>query len=52
MCEGRTEELLAHAPVIQDQTLRGTSSWANTWLGRDHLAARPPAAPVSPPAQP
>ncbi|MCX6944920.1 MAG: methylenetetrahydrofolate reductase C-terminal domain-containing protein [Opitutales bacterium] len=50
--EGRTEELLAHAPVIQDQTLRGTSSWANTWLGRDHLAARPPAAPVSPPAQP
>jgi methylenetetrahydrofolate reductase (NADPH) len=38
--EGREEELLAHAPVIQDQRLRGTSSWANTWLGRDHLAKR------------
>ena len=36
--EGRTEELLAHVPVLQDQNLRGTSSWANTWLGRDHLA--------------
>jgi len=36
--EGREEELLAHAPVIQNQSLRGTSSWANTWLGRDHLA--------------
>ena len=36
--EGRAEALLAHAPVIQDQNLRGTSSWANTWLGRDHLA--------------
>jgi methylenetetrahydrofolate reductase (NADPH) len=42
--EGREEELLAHTPVIQDQKLRGTSSWANTWLGRDHLAARPPVA--------
>ncbi|MEI7553294.1 MAG: methylenetetrahydrofolate reductase C-terminal domain-containing protein, partial [Verrucomicrobiota bacterium] len=50
--EGRTEELLAHAPVIQDQSLRGTSSWANTWLGRDHLAARPQPAAVPPPAQP
>lgn len=36
--EGRANELLAHAPVIQNQQLRGTSSWANTWLGRDHLA--------------
>lgn len=36
--EGREEQLLAHAPVIQNQSLRGTSSWANTWLGRDHLA--------------
>jgi len=34
--EGRELDLLAHAPVIQDQALRGTSSWANTWLGRDH----------------
>ncbi len=38
--EGREEELLAHTPVIQDQRLRGTSSWANTWLGRDHLAKK------------
>ena len=39
--EGREEELLAHAPVVQDQNLRGTSSWVNTWLGRDHLSKRP-----------
>ncbi len=38
--EGREEGLLAHTPVIQDQSLRGTSSWANTWLGRDHLAPK------------
>ena len=31
-----TESMLNHAPVIQDQGLRGTSSWANFWLGRDH----------------
>lgn len=36
--EGREADLLAHAPVIQDQGLRGTSSWANTWMARDHLA--------------
>ncbi|HXY18555.1 MAG TPA: methylenetetrahydrofolate reductase C-terminal domain-containing protein [Gemmatimonadales bacterium] len=29
--------LLDHAPVVQNQALRGTSSWANTWLGRDHF---------------
>jgi methylenetetrahydrofolate reductase (NADPH) len=49
--EGRAGELLAHAPVLQDQNLRGTSSWANTWLGRDHLAKRaaaPAANQVSP----
>jgi len=39
--EGRAQELLAHVPVMQDQSLRGTSSWANTWLGRDHLAKKP-----------
>jgi methylenetetrahydrofolate reductase (NADPH) len=38
--EGREEALLAHAPVIQDQRLRGTSSWANNWLGRDHAARK------------
>jgi methylenetetrahydrofolate reductase (NADPH) len=31
-----TESMLNHAPVVQDQGLRGTSSWANFWLGRDH----------------
>ena len=32
--------LVDHAPVIQDHALRGTSSWANTYLGRDHISAR------------
>ncbi|HXY69214.1 MAG TPA: methylenetetrahydrofolate reductase C-terminal domain-containing protein [Gemmatimonadales bacterium] len=36
---GRELQLLDHAPVVQNQALRGTSSWANTWLGRDHAAA-------------
>jgi len=45
----RTGDLLAHVPVLQDQSLRGTSSWANTWLGRDHLAK--PVSPA-PPAHP
>jgi methylenetetrahydrofolate reductase (NADPH) len=38
--EGREQELLQHAPVIQNQGLRGTSAWANFWLGRDHVAKR------------
>lgn len=38
--DGREMELLSHAPVVQDQSLRGTSSWANTWLGRDHISKR------------
>lgn len=38
--EGREKDLLAHAPVVQDQALRGTSSWANAWLGRDHRGDR------------
>ncbi|MFO1450044.1 MAG: methylenetetrahydrofolate reductase C-terminal domain-containing protein [Opitutaceae bacterium] len=45
--EGRADSLLAHAPVLQDQHLRGTSSWANTWHHRDHLGkplTLPPAA--------
>jgi methylenetetrahydrofolate reductase (NADPH) len=40
--EGRADTLLAHAPVVQDQSLRGTSSWANTWQRRDHLATPVP----------
>ena len=35
--DGREDQLVAHAPVVQDQSLRGTSSWANHWLGRDHV---------------
>ena len=38
--EGTEQALLDHAPVIQDHALRGTSSWANTYLGRDHISAR------------
>lgn len=34
--DGREKELLEHVPVIQNQGLRGTSAWANLWLGRDH----------------
>jgi methylenetetrahydrofolate reductase (NADPH) len=45
--EGRADALLAHAPVLQDQSLRGTSSWANTWHKRDHLS-RPPQPPNVP----
>lgn len=40
--EGCAEQLLDHAPVIQDQSLRGTSSWANALLVRDHAARRLP----------
>lgn len=32
------QRLLDHAPVIQDESLRGTSSWANALLERDHHA--------------
>jgi methylenetetrahydrofolate reductase (NADPH) len=38
--EGRSEQLLDHAPVIQNQGLRGTSSWANFWLGKDHASKK------------
>jgi len=41
--DGRERELLSHAPVVQNQGLRGTSSWANYWLGRDHTAKPNPA---------
>jgi len=36
----REDALLAHAPVVQNQGLRGTSSWANSWLGKDHATRR------------
>jgi methylenetetrahydrofolate reductase (NADPH) len=38
--DGREQTLLQHAPVVQNQGLRGTSAWANDWLGRDHTAKR------------
>ena len=38
--DGRGQTLLDHAPVVQNQGLRGTSSWANLWLGRDHTRKR------------
>ncbi len=48
--DGAEEQLLAHAPVVQNQALRGTSAWANFWLQRDHTAhpARPAPTPPSP----
>ena len=36
--EGKERHLLDHAPVIQDQGLRGTSSWGNLYMGRDHTS--------------
>jgi methylenetetrahydrofolate reductase (NADPH) len=49
--DGHEDKLLDHVPVIQNQGLRGTSAWANLWLGRDHNSKREaaktePAAPV------
>jgi len=38
--EGKEQDLLKHAPMVQNQGLRGTSAWANNWLGRDHAAKR------------
>ncbi len=36
--EGKTGQLLEHAPTVQDQSLRGTSAWSNFWMGKDHTA--------------
>lgn len=38
--DGTERDLLQHAPVVQNQGLRGTSAWANSWLGRDHAAKK------------
>ncbi len=35
---GKENDLLKHAPMIQNQGLRYTSAWANFWLGLDHSA--------------
>lgn len=50
--DGHADTMLAHTPVVQDQSLRGTSSWANAWLGRDHTSKpkpEPPGAEVGAP---
>ena len=38
--DGVEQTLLQHAPTVQNQGLRGTSAWANLWLGHDHTAKR------------
>ena len=38
--DGKEQDLLKHTPVVQNQGLRGTSAWANNWLGRDHAAKK------------
>ncbi len=58
---GEELTMLDRAPVVQDNELRRTSAWANTFLGRDHYATdskaasrwrRPPSRPPSwPPAR-
>ena len=35
---GEEESMLQRPPVFRDAALRGTSAWANTFLGRDHHA--------------
>jgi methylenetetrahydrofolate reductase (NADPH) len=35
---GEERHLLDREPVLQDNALRGSSAWANTFLGRDHYA--------------
>jgi hypothetical protein len=37
---GEELAMLRRPPTVQDNALRGTSGWANYFLGRDH-AARP-----------
>lgn len=39
--EGREQQLLQHAPMIQNQALRHTSSWGNTFRGLDHAGSTP-----------
>jgi methylenetetrahydrofolate reductase (NADPH) len=39
--DGRQHQLLEHAPVVQDQSLRNTSAWGNTFRGVDHHHLKP-----------
>jgi len=47
---GEERAMLERDPVIQDNTLRRTSAWANTFLGRDHYGRAAAAALASPSA--
>lgn len=48
--EGSAEALLDAVPVLQDQSLRGSSSWANYWHGLDHTGKTQKTTPlVTPP---
>ncbi|MBT3602884.1 MAG: methylenetetrahydrofolate reductase [Candidatus Latescibacteria bacterium] len=38
--ENRENNLLNHVPVLQNQALRGTSSWVNIWLEKDHTSQK------------
>ena len=38
---GQEQRMLERPIVFRDGALRGTSAWANTFLGRDHHGARP-----------
>jgi methylenetetrahydrofolate reductase (NADPH) len=52
---GEEPKMLAHAPLLPNNTLRETSSWANTFLGRDHFhhgVEKPPAGGAPPPGKP
>ena len=37
---GEEEDMLEGPVVVKDNALAGTSAWANTFLGRDHLGGR------------
>jgi methylenetetrahydrofolate reductase (NADPH) len=38
---GETEHMIEGKAVFYNASLRGTSAWANTFLGRDHYAGKP-----------
>ncbi|MDA0233112.1 MAG: methylenetetrahydrofolate reductase C-terminal domain-containing protein [Chloroflexi bacterium] len=39
---GQEKEMLRRPIVFKDASLRGTSAWANTFMGRDHHAGTEP----------
>ncbi len=39
---GETEHMIEGPAILYNARLKGTSSWSNTFLGRDHFAAKPP----------